>query len=114
MKKKEFLFNPKNQKKSFDVYIDKNPKDTISMKYSTLKEVKDYINLLEKTYKSGIKDHSRISKNAMILRVRLRVLNDKTGKGKDRLNLITKYTDFLKERTKLKLENERKKLKFKF
>ena len=26
--KKQFLFNPKNPKKSFDVYIDKNPKDT--------------------------------------------------------------------------------------
>ena len=27
--KKQFLFNPENPKKSFDVYIDKNPKDTI-------------------------------------------------------------------------------------
>ena len=31
--KKRFLYNPKNPKKSFDVYIDKNPKDTISIKY---------------------------------------------------------------------------------
>ena len=30
---KSFLFNPKNPKKSFDVYIDKNPKDTIPIKY---------------------------------------------------------------------------------
>jgi hypothetical protein len=27
--KKQFLFNPKNPDKSFDVYIDKNPNDTI-------------------------------------------------------------------------------------
>ncbi len=27
--KKQFLYNPTNPKKSFDVYIDKNPKDTI-------------------------------------------------------------------------------------
>ena len=27
--KKQFLYNPNNPKKSFDVYIDKNPKDTI-------------------------------------------------------------------------------------
>ena len=26
--KKRFLYNPDNPKKSFDVYIDKNPKDT--------------------------------------------------------------------------------------
>ena len=35
---KEFFFNPNNPKKSFDVYKDKNPKDTINIKYSTLKE----------------------------------------------------------------------------
>jgi len=33
--KKQFLFNPTNPKKSFDVYIDKNPKDTIHIKYTT-------------------------------------------------------------------------------
>ena len=33
---KDFLFNPKNPKKRFDVYIDKNPKDTIPIKYKTL------------------------------------------------------------------------------
>ena len=27
--KKQFLYNPDNPKKSFDVYIDKNPNDTI-------------------------------------------------------------------------------------
>tara|TARA_R100000388_G_scaffold57448_1_gene42446 strand:+ start:834 stop:1172 length:339 start_codon:yes stop_codon:yes gene_type:complete len=108
-----FLFNPNNPSKSFDVYIDKNPKDTIPMKYSTLKEVKDYINTLEKIYKKGEKDHSRISKNAMILRVRLRVIFEKTGKAKDRLDYATRYTDFLKKRTKIKGERERKNLKFK-
>ena len=34
--KKEFFFNPNNPKKSYDVYIDKNPSDTISIKYKTL------------------------------------------------------------------------------
>ena len=109
----KFLFNPNNPKKSFDVYIDKNPKDTIPMKYTTLNDVKNTIKNLEKIYKKGEKNHSRISKNAMILRVRLRVINEKTGKGKDRLNLATKYTNFLKERTKLD-EKQRKKLKFTF
>ena len=38
--KKQFLFNPENPKKSFDVYIDKNPKDTIHIKYTTIEDVK--------------------------------------------------------------------------
>ncbi len=40
---KQFLYNPDNLKKSFDVYIDKNPKDTIHIKYTSLKDVKDTI-----------------------------------------------------------------------
>ena len=111
--KQDFLFNPNNPKKSFDVYIDKNKSDTIPMKYSNIKEVKDYIKRLEAIYKKGEKDHSRISKNAMILRVRLRIINEKTGKAGDRLKLATRYTNFLKERTKIKKENERKKYLFK-
>ena len=51
-KQSEFLFNPNNPDKSFDVYIDKNPKDTISIKYiqhikmlsKLLKNWKNYIN----------------------------------------------------------------------
>ena len=39
-KKQEFLYNPNNPKKSFDVYIDKNPNDTIPIKYSTVSDVK--------------------------------------------------------------------------
>ena len=31
---------PDNPKKSFDVYIDKNPKDTIKIKYKSLADVK--------------------------------------------------------------------------
>ena len=46
--KKQFLFNPKNPKKSFDVYIDKNPKDTINIKCITLENIKNTINKLEK------------------------------------------------------------------
>ena len=38
--KKQFLFNPKNPKKSFDVYIDKDPTDTIHIKYTTIEDVK--------------------------------------------------------------------------
>ena len=43
-KEKQFLYNPNNPKKSFDVYIDKNPNDTIPIKYKTLDDVKNTIN----------------------------------------------------------------------
>ena len=45
--KKSFLYNPNDPKKSFDVYIDKNPKDTIHIKYTTLEDVKNTIDKLE-------------------------------------------------------------------
>ena len=75
---KEFLFNPDNPKKSFDVYVDKNPKDTIPIKYSTIKDVRDTIKKLEKLYKSDKYPHKRISQVAMILMVRLRVIKNKS------------------------------------
>ena len=112
MNKKEFFFNPKNPKKSFDVYKDKNPKDTIPIKYSTLTETKNTIKNLEKLYKQDKYSHKRISQVAMILKVRLRVIKEKNPKiDKGRFHLAEKYTNFLKERTKSK---DRKKLKFKF
>ena len=43
--KKQFLYNPNNPKKSFDVYIDKNPNDTIPIKYTTVKDVEDTISI---------------------------------------------------------------------
>ncbi len=58
--KKQFLFNPENPKKSFDVYIDKNPKDTIHIKYTTLQDVQNTINKLEKLYKNKKYSHKRI------------------------------------------------------
>lgn len=109
MSKKEFLFNPDNPKKSFDVYIDKNPKDTIPIKYKTLDDVKDTIKKLERLYKNNKYPHKRISQVAMIMMVRLRVINNKDN----RFKLSKKYFEFLKNRTKLKEEKDRKKLIFK-
>ena len=106
---KQFLFNPDNPKKSFDVYIDKNPKDTIPIKYKTLDDVKDTIKKLERLYKNNKYPHKRISQVAMIMMVRLRVINDKDK----RFKLSKKYFEFLKNRTKLKEEKDRKKLIFK-
>ena len=107
--KKQFLFNPNNPKKSFDVYIDKNPKDTITIKYKTLQDVKDTINKLERLYKSKKYTHKRIGQVAMILRVRLKALKEKKPKE---YRLAKKYCEFLKTRTKLN-DNKRKLLQFK-
>ena len=74
--KVSFFFKPEDPSKSFDVYIDKNPKDTIPIKYTTLNDVKNTIKKLEKLYKNGSYSHKRIGQVAMILRVRLRVLKD--------------------------------------
>ena len=105
---KEFLFNPKDPKKSFDVYIDKNPKDTIPIKFSSLTDTKQTIKKLESLYKKGKYPHKRISQVAMILMVRLRVINPNDNRTK----LAKRYFEFLKERTKVKGDEKRKKLKF--
>ena len=96
--KKQFFFNPENPKKSFDVYIDKNPNDTINIKYTTLEDVKDTIDKLEKLYKNKKYTHKRIWQVGMIMYVRLKVLKDKKPK---QYALAKKYFIFLGKRTKL-------------
>jgi hypothetical protein len=106
--KKQFLFNPGNPKKSFDVYIDKNPKDTINIKYTTVVDVKNTINKLEKLYKNKKYTHKRIWQVGMIMNVRLKVLRNKKPK---QYALSNKYFTFLGKRTKLE-ENARYNLSF--
>ena len=79
-KKKSFLFNPNNPEKSFDVYVDKDPSDTIPIKYTTLNDVKKTIKKLERLYKSNKYSHKRIWQVGMILYVRLKVLKKKKPK----------------------------------
>ena len=108
--RKNFLYNPKYPKKSFDVYIDKNPDDTISIKYTTIKDVKDTILKLEKLYKDKKYSHKRIWQVGMIMKVRLEVLKNKKP---EQYNLSKKYFEFLVLRTKLN-NNDRYKTVFKF
>ena len=110
-KKKTFLYNPNDPKKSFDVYIDKNPKDTIPIKYRTYTDTKNTIRKLESLYKKGKYPHKRIFQVAMILRVRLKVLKKDKKRSYD---LACRYYDFIKSRTKVKGEKARKKLAFKY
>ena len=99
---------------NYDLYSDANPKDTIRTPYATMKDLKSSIRKLEKIYKDGVKPHTRIVKNANKINQSLRVIYDNTGKGKDRYDLSSRYFEFLKERTKIKNTENRKKFKFKF
>ena len=113
--KKQFLYNPDNPKKSFDVYIDKNPKDTIPIKYTTVIDVENTVKKLERLYKKNKYSHKRIWQVGMIMKVRLESIkkNYPTSKNiKKRYNVSNKYFRFLGKRTKTKKEN-RKKLTFK-
>ena len=108
-KKQQFLYNPLDPKKSFDVYIDKNPNDTIAIKYKTLDDVKNTINKLERLYKTDKYPHKRIWQVGMIMYVRLKVLKNKKPKE---YNLSKKYFKFLGNRTKYKTDKARKYFKF--
>ena len=119
-KKKQFLFNPNNPKKSFDVYINKNPSNTIPIKYTTVDDVKRTIKKLEKLYKSGAYPHKRIWQVGMIMKVRLEAMlkHKKTKypnakKVKQRFELANKYYKFLGKRTDIKETRARKALTFK-
>ena len=109
--KRQFLYNPNNPKKSFDVYIDKNPKDTIHIKYTTTQDVKNTIDKLEKLYKSNKYPHKRIWQVGMIMKVRLEVLKNKKH---EQYKLSKKYFEFLRKRTRQKDEATRMKMNFYF
>ena len=120
LKKQDFLYNPNNPLKSFDVYIDKNPNDTIPIKYSTPQDVKDTIQKLERLYKTNKYTHKRIWQVGMIMKVRLEAmvkhqkdLYPNAKRVKQRYNLANKYFLFLRKRTKKKTDEERKKMVFK-
>ena len=118
--KKNFLYNPNNPKKSFDVYIDKNPRDTIKIKYTTVEDVKETIQKLERLYKTKKYPHKRIWQVGMILKVRLEAMykyrKTKYKKAKNitsRFKLAEKYFKFLGRRSKVDGFMERKDMVFK-
>lgn len=96
--KKQFLYNPNDPKKSFDVYINKNPSDTIPIKYTSTQDVKNTITKLEKLYKAKQYSHKRIWQVGMIMKVRLEVLKDKKS---EQYKLAKRYFEFLGKRTNL-------------
>jgi hypothetical protein len=108
--KKQFLYNTKNPNKSFDIYSDENPTDTIHIKYTTTQDVKNTIDKLEKLYKDKKYPHKRIYQVGMIMKVRLEILKNKKP---EQYRLSKKYLDFLGKRTKLD-DKERYNFSFKY
>jgi hypothetical protein len=118
--KPQFLYNPNDPKKSFDVYIDKDPSDTIPIKYTTVDDVKNTIKKLESLYKRGAYSHKRIWQVGMIMKVRLeamlkhqKTLYPNAKYVKQRFNLANKYFKFLRKRSKVHETKERKQMVFK-
>lgn len=119
--KRQFLFNPEDPKRSFDVYIDKDPSDTIPISYTTVEDVMETIKRLEELYKKGKYPHKRIWQVGMILKVRLGVFYKyhktrypKAKKVRERYFLAKRYLEFLSSRTKVSGESGRKLLTFQF
>lgn len=118
--KRQFLFNPEDPKRSFDVYIDKDPSDTIPISYTTVEDVIKTIKRLEELYKKGKYPHKRIWQVGMILKVRLGIIYKyrntrypKAKKVRERYFLAKRYLEFLSSRTKVSGESSRKQLTFK-
>jgi len=59
------------------LYTDENPKDTVSIKFTNMDDVKKTIRKLERLFKSGERPHLRISQIAQVLEQRLRFMKDK-------------------------------------
>ena len=97
-KPRRFLYHPNDPSKSFDVYINKNPKDTIPIRYTTVQDVQDTIRRLESLYKQKKYSHKRIWQVGMILKVRLEVLKNKKP---EQYRLAKRYFLFLGQRTKM-------------
>ena len=118
-KKQQFLYNPNDPKKSFDVYIDKDPSDTIPIKYTTINDVKNTIKNLEKLFKNGKYPHKRIWQVGMIMKVRLeamkkhkKTLYPNAKYVNQRFTLANRYFKFLGQRSKKNTFQERKKMVF--
>ena len=89
------------------LYTDENPSDTVSVKFSTVQDIKDTFS--KKSFKS--KSHKRQSQiiNLVHQRVRAAYKNAKDPQTKKRLKTAYDYAKKRKEASKRKTERLRKK-----
>jgi len=109
-KRPRFFFHPNEPSRSFDVYINKDPSNTIPIRYKTVEDVQQTIQKLERLYKNKQYPHQRIWQVGMIMKVRLEVLRHKKPKE---YALANRYFHFLGDRTNLS-EKERYHATFSF
>jgi hypothetical protein len=93
-----------------DLFTDANPSDTINIKYKTLDDIKNTINILEKQYKTGNHTHKRISQIANLMKIRVGLIRNHSM---PEYKLVNNYTFFLKQRTLKHTLSSRRKLIFK-
>jgi len=103
-KKKDIFF-----KSGYDLFSDKNPQDSIRIQYSNMEKIRDTIKKLESLYKNNKYNHTRIIQVANVMNQRVKV---QYGENTNKYKLTNKYFNFLKKRTLLKTDSERKKLSF--
>ena len=84
-KKKDIYF-----KSGYDLYSDKNPDDTVRIKYKTVEDIKETIKKTEKLYKENKITHARNFQIFNVMVQRLRVIKEKFGHNK-KLNIEARY-----------------------
>ena len=92
-------------KSGYDLYSDKNPKDTVRIKYKTVEDIKETIKHTEKLYKEGKITNQRNFQIYNVMTQRLRVIKEKFGTNKKlnidaRYELAQKHLENIKKRTK--------------
>ena len=97
---------PANSKKHSDLYTDENPKDTVSVKFRTVQDIKD--TLSKSSFKS--KSHKRQSQiiNLIHQRARAAYQNAKDPDTKARLKKAFDYAKQRKEASKRKTQRMKK------
>lgn len=83
-------------KSGYDLYSDKNPNDSIPIKYKTVQDVRNTVKKLENYRKSGKYTHARIVQVANVMTQRLRVINS----SDERYSVASAYFNKLKKITK--------------
>ncbi len=98
--------------KNYDLYSDKNPKDTVRIRYKTKSDVQKTIRKLERLYKTNKISHARNVQITNIMTQRLRVIKKRNPKiDKGRFALSKKYFNKLKKRTKTNKKRRKSKRK---
>ena len=94
--KKAFLYDPKNPKKTYSIFNNANPKDTIHIKYATLTNVRDTLKNLRKLYKDKKYSYKRIMQVVMIMRIRLEILCKTINDNNKFINIVKRLNEIKK------------------